>query len=67
MSNGRGGGREWEERLVGDPIGRRDRESASLGAMGAAQWSGRWMTRPHCKFVRVYEPSIALSFKAARV
>jgi hypothetical protein len=62
-----GGGREWEERLVGDPIGRRDRESASLGAMGAAQWSGRWMTRPHCKFVRVYEPSIALSFKAARV
>jgi hypothetical protein len=34
MSNGRGGGREWEERLVGDPIGRRDRESASLGAVG---------------------------------
>ena len=49
-SDGGGGGGEWEERLVGDPIGRRDRESASLGAMGAAQWSGRWMTRPHCKF-----------------
>ena len=41
------GDREWEERLIGDFIGRRDRESASLGAMGAAQWSGRWMTRPH--------------------
>jgi hypothetical protein len=41
------GDREWEERLIGDSIGRRDRESASLGAMGAAQWSGRWMTRPH--------------------
>lgn len=41
------GDREWEERLLGESIGRRDRESASLGAMGAAQWSGRWMTRPH--------------------
>lgn len=39
--------KEWEELLVGDVVGRRDRESASLGAMGAAQWSGRWMTRPH--------------------
>jgi hypothetical protein len=38
---------EWEEACVGDVIGRRDREQASLGAMGAAQWSGRWMTRPH--------------------
>jgi hypothetical protein len=47
-SDGEGG--EWEERPIGDPIGRRDRESASLGAMGAAQWSGRWMTRPHCEF-----------------
>lgn len=41
--------REWEEALIGDSIGRRDRESASLGAMGAAQWSGQWMTRPHCE------------------
>lgn len=41
--------KEWEERLIGDPIGKRDRESASLGAMGAAQWTGRWMTRPHCE------------------
>ena len=38
---------EWEEACVGDVIGRRDREQASLGAMGAAQWSGQWMTRPH--------------------
>ncbi len=44
------GDKEWEERLIGDPISRRDRESASLGAMGAAQWTGRWMTRPHCEF-----------------
>lgn len=41
--------KEWEETLVGDPIGKRDRESASLGAMGAAQWTGQFMTRPHCK------------------
>jgi hypothetical protein len=41
---------EWANRPIGDAIGRRDRESASLGAMGAAQWSGRWMTRPHCEF-----------------
>ncbi|KAL7552436.1 hypothetical protein ACHAWF_015707 [Thalassiosira exigua] len=40
-------GKEWEEALVGDVIGRRERESASLGAMGAAQWTGQWMTRPH--------------------
>jgi hypothetical protein len=40
---------EWENRPIGDVIGRRERESASLGAMGAAQWSGRWMTRPHCE------------------
>lgn len=39
--------RVWEEALVGDEIGRRDREAASLGAMGAAQWTGRFMTRPH--------------------
>lgn len=42
--------KDWEEKLVGDVIGRRDRESASLGAMGAAQWTGQWMTRPHCKY-----------------
>lgn len=41
--------KEWEEILIGDEISRRDRESASLGAMGAAQWSGRFMTRPHCE------------------
>ncbi len=41
--------KEWEEKLIGDVIGRRDRESASMGAMGAAQWTGQWMTRPHCK------------------
>lgn len=39
--------REWEEAPAGDVIGRRERESASMGAMGAAQWTGRWMTRPH--------------------
>jgi len=39
--------KEWEELLIGDDVGRRERESASLGAMGAAQWSGQWMTRPH--------------------
>ena len=38
---------EWEEECVGDLIGRRDREQASLGAMGAGQWMGKWMTRPH--------------------
>jgi len=42
---------EWEEACVGDVIGRRDREQASMGAMGAAQWSGRWMTRPHSLLV----------------
>lgn len=53
---------EWEDRLIGDPIGRRDRESASLGAMGAAQWSGRWMTRPHCKFIRVNTSSMHVRY-----
>lgn len=42
---------EWENLLVGDEISRRERESASMGAMGAAQWSGRFMTRPHCKYI----------------
>jgi hypothetical protein len=36
-----------EELPVGDPINIYDREEASLGAMGAAQWSGQWKTRPH--------------------
>ena len=40
---------DWENSLIGDAISRRERESASLGAIGAAQWSGRFMTRPHCK------------------
>ena len=43
--------KEWEELLVGDRIGRRSREDASLGAMGAGQWTGRWMTRPHCECI----------------
>lgn len=42
--------KEWEELVVGDEVGRRDRESASLGAMGAGQWTGQFMTRPHCKY-----------------
>ena len=42
--------KEWEELCVGDVIGKSDREQASLGAMGAAQWTGQFMTRPHCKF-----------------
>ena len=42
---------EWEEACVGNVISRRDREQASLGAMGAAQWSGQWMTRPHSLLV----------------
>ena len=46
--------REWEETLIGEPIGRRDRESASLGAMGAAQWTGQWMTRPHCEWKKLH-------------
>lgn len=36
-----------EEMPCGAPYGQFDREQASLGAMGAAQWSGRWKTRPH--------------------
>lgn len=38
---------EWEEGLVGDEISRTERERSSLGAMGAGQWTGQWMTRPH--------------------
>lgn len=40
-----------EEAKVGQPILTRDRERASLGAMGAAQWTGQWMTRPHALLV----------------
>jgi hypothetical protein len=36
-----------EEKTVGDRISIEDRESNSLGAMGAAQWTGQWKTRPH--------------------
>jgi hypothetical protein len=36
-----------EEKTVGDRISVNDRESNSLGAMGAAQWTGQWKTRPH--------------------
>jgi len=36
-----------EEELTGAPISIVERESASLGAMGAAQWTGQWRTRPH--------------------
>lgn len=36
-----------EEFPCGTPYGQFDREQASLGAMGAAQWTGKWKTRPH--------------------
>jgi hypothetical protein len=36
-----------EEKTVGDSFSLAEREQASLGAMGAAQWTGRWKTRPH--------------------
>jgi hypothetical protein len=36
-----------EEELAGAPHSRYQREQASLGAMGAAQWTGQWRTRPH--------------------
>lgn len=36
-----------ERRLMGEPFSQYERESASLGAMGAAQWTGQWRTRPH--------------------
>ena len=36
-----------EEEVVGEPISLEEREEASLGAMGAAQWTGQWRTRPH--------------------
>ena len=36
-----------EEELVGQPFSTDEREIASLGAMGAAQWTGQFRTRPH--------------------
>ena len=36
-----------DEICVGDAIPLFQREQASLGAMGAAQWTGQWKTRPH--------------------
>ena len=36
-----------EEVPFGEPFSLREREMHSLGAMGAAQWSGRFKTRPH--------------------
>jgi len=36
-----------EEALTGEPIPLGSREQASLGAMGAGQWMGQYMTRPH--------------------
>ena len=38
---------ENDETLVGDKISGFERERSSLGAMGAAQWTGQWTTRPH--------------------
>ncbi len=36
-----------EEEPMGDPLPVKDREYYSLGAMGAAQWTGQFKTRPH--------------------
>lgn len=36
-----------EEKTMGAPIPRFEREQASLGAMGAGQWLGQFKTRPH--------------------
>lgn len=36
-----------EDELTGEPFSMGEREASSLGAMGAAQWSGMFMTRPH--------------------
>jgi hypothetical protein len=36
-----------EEELVGEAFSTDDREMASLGAMGAGQWTGQYQTRPH--------------------
>jgi len=45
-----------EDVPVGDPDSLRERERASLGAMGAGQWSGQFRTRPHALLdVRAFE------------
>lgn len=36
-----------EDEAVGEPYSLREREEASLGAMGAGQWTGSFRTRPH--------------------
>jgi hypothetical protein len=36
-----------EEEAVGAALSLADRESSSLGAMGAGQWLGQYRTRPH--------------------
>jgi hypothetical protein len=36
-----------EDALTGEPFSRYERESASMGAMGAGQWTGQYRTRPH--------------------
>jgi len=36
-----------EDELCGEPFSTDDREIASLGAMGVAQWTGNYRTRPH--------------------
>ena len=36
-----------EEQVVGEPFSTDEREIASLGAMGAGQWTGQFRTRPH--------------------
>jgi hypothetical protein len=36
-----------ENVLTGEPFSRYERESASMGAMGAGQWTGQYRTRPH--------------------
>uniref|UniRef100_A0A7S0NV08 Uncharacterized protein n=1 Tax=Calcidiscus leptoporus TaxID=127549 RepID=A0A7S0NV08_9EUKA len=45
-----------ENQPVGERFSLREREAASLGAMGAAQWTGRFKTRPHALLdVRAFE------------
>jgi hypothetical protein len=40
-----------EQMPRGEPFTQYERESASLGAMGASQWTGQWKTRPHALLV----------------
>lgn len=48
-NNGKGGDDDVdvEETPMGEPLSLYERERASLGAMGAAQWTGQFKTRPH--------------------